>query len=192
MGRTKRYDRLEVLDKAMSLFWQKGYLATSMAELTETTGLNTASMYKEFGDKDGFFEAVLRRYRESVMGARFDILTETPDLRGVEAFIEDVSFGASQPAYRGCLMLNHIPQKHAISREAGKLIDDFCASMEAHLETALSNAQRAGSLPETKDPAVLAKYIMCCVHGLVLYGRHGARKSDIPKLYGAILQPVLT
>ena len=50
MGRNRKYDRQTVLDKAMGLFWQKGFQATSIAEMAQTTGLNTASMYKEFGD----------------------------------------------------------------------------------------------------------------------------------------------
>ncbi len=67
----------------MSLFWQKGYQATSMAEMAQTTGLNTASMYKEFGDKDGLFEGALERYRGHVMSPRFKILTEAPNMQGI-------------------------------------------------------------------------------------------------------------
>ena len=68
------------------------------------------------------------------------------------------------------------------------MIDDFCAAMEGLLESALRNAQAAGDLSSDKDPAGLASYIMCCVHGLVLYGRHQKKKSDISKLYNTILQ----
>jgi TetR/AcrR family transcriptional repressor of nem operon len=191
MGRRKRYDRQDVLDKAMGLFWQKGYQATSMAEMTQATGLNTASMYKEFGDKDGLFEGALEHYRGCVMSPRFKILTEAPNMQGVVAFLENVACGAAREEYKGCLMMNHLAQKHAISQEAAEMIDDFCAAMEGLLETALRNAQSAGDLSNDKDPAVLASYIMCCVHGLVLYGRHQNKKGDIPKLYGTMVQAVL-
>jgi AcrR family transcriptional regulator len=177
MGRKKRYDRQDVLNKAMGLFWQQGYQATSMAEMTQATGLNTASMYKEFGDKDGLFEGALE--------------PEAPNMQGVVAFLENVACGAAREEYKGCLMMNHLAQKHAISQEAAEMIDDFCAAMEGLLETALRNAQSAGDLSNDKDPAVLASYIMCCVHGLVLYGRHQNKKGDIPKLYGTMVQAVL-
>ena len=188
MGRNRKYDRQVVLDKAMGLFWQKGYQATSMAEMAQTTGLNTASMYKEFGDKDGLFEGALERYRGHVMSPRFKILTEAPNMRGVEAFLESVVSGAAKEEYRGCLMVNHLAQKHAISSNAAEMIDDFNAAMEGLLESALRNAQAAGDLSSDKDPAGLASYLMCCVHGLVLYGRHQKKKSNISKLYNTILR----
>jgi AcrR family transcriptional regulator len=188
MGRNRKYDRKLVLDDAMSLFWQKGYLATSIADLARTTGLNTASMYKEFGDKDGLFEGALEHYRSHVMSRRFEILIDDPNLRGVEAFLESVASGAAKAEYKGCLMMNHLAQKHAISTEAAEMIEDFCAAMEGLLESALRNAQAAGDLSSDKAPAAMASYIMCCVHGMVLYGRHPNKKDDIWKIYDTILQ----
>jgi len=187
MGRDKRYDRKDVLDKATRLFWQEGYRATSMADIVRVTGLNTASMYKEFGDKDGLFERALEYYREHIMAPRFKILTDAPNIKGVEAFLASVVDGAIKKTYRGCLMMNHLAQKHSISQEAVKQIDDYTATMERLLETALRNAQADGDLPAEKDPAGLASYIMCCVHGVVLYGRHQDKKSVIPKIYDTIL-----
>jgi len=188
MGRNRKYDRQAVLEKAMGLFWQNGYLATSIADMARTTRLNTASMYKEFGDKDGLFEGALEYYRSRVMSRRFEILTEEPNLRGVEAFLENVARGAAKADYKGCLMMNHLAQKHAISVDAAEMIDDFCAAMEGLLESALRNAQAAGDLSRDKDPAGLASYIMCCVHGMVLYGRHPNKKRRIWRIYDVILQ----
>ena len=182
MARQKEYDRQEVLDKAVHLFWQKGYKASSMSDIVQATGLNTASMYKEFGDKDGLFEASLEYYRENILSVRIQLLVDHQNLAGVEAFLQSVIDGATAKQYRGCLMMNHLAQKHSISPRAAKLIGDFCATMEGHLETALRNAQAAGEIAAHKDPAVLASFIMCCVHGLVLYGRYPNRKSQIPKL----------
>jgi len=188
MGRNRKYDRQAVLEKAMGLFWQNGYLATSIADMARTTGLNTASMYKEFGDKNGLFEGALEHYRSHVMARRFQILTEEPNLRGVEAFLENVAGGAAKAEYKGCLMMNHLAQKHTISAAAAEKIEDFCTAMERLLESALRNAQAAGDLSSDKDPAGLASYIMCCVHGMVLYGRHPNKKGDIWRIYAMILQ----
>jgi hypothetical protein len=118
-------------------------------------------------------------------------LTEAPNMQGVEAFLENVVSGAAKEEYKGCLMMNHLAQKHAISPAAAEMIDDFCATMEGLLDAALRNAQAAGDLSGDKDPASLASYIMCCVHGLVLYGRHKNKKADIPNLYETILQSLV-
>lgn len=192
MGRHKTHDRLDVLQKAMGLFWEKGYQAASMADIVQVTGLNTASMYKEFGSKSGLFEGTLQHYREHVMAPRIRILTDSPDMKGVEAFLTSVADGAARETYRGCLMMNHLAQKHTISAEAMALIETFTAMMERLVEAALRNAQADGDLPAGKDPAALASYIMCCVHGMVLYGRHQDKKAGIRQIHDTILQALRT
>ncbi len=182
MVRRKEYDRQEVLDRAVNLFWLKGYKASSMANIVHATGLNTASMYKEFGDKDGLFEEALEYYGENILSHRTQILIDQPDIDGIKAFLENVVNGAVGAEYKGCLMMNHLAQKHSISPQAAILISDFCVKMESLLETAFRNAQANGEISTGKDPAVLASFVMCCVHGLVLYGRHPNKKDDIPKL----------
>ena len=183
MARKKNYLREDVVRRAADLFWQKGYKASSVSDIVGATKLNTASLYKEFGDKDGLFEAALDYYRAQVMAPRFRILTESPNMRGVEAFLKGVVKGAVKDDYRGCLMMNHLAQQHLISDEAAEKIGDFCRSMEALLEIALRTAREEGDLSDEKDPAGLASYIMCYVHGLVLYGRHSNKSLVILGVY---------
>ncbi len=61
-GRPKVFDRDAALDKAMTLFWQHGYEATSLADLVEATGAKAPTLYAEFVNKEGLFRAVLDRY----------------------------------------------------------------------------------------------------------------------------------
>ena len=186
MVRHKEYDRHDVLNKAVNLFWQKGYKASSMSDIVHATGLNTASMYKEFGDKDGLFEEALGFYRQNIVSVRFQILIDHPDMKGIEEFLESVAKGAALSQYKGCLMMNHLAQKHSISSKSARLVSEFCAKMEGLLEAAIGNAQSNGEIPAGKDPVVLASFIMCCVHGLVLYGRHPKKQDDIAQLYDVI------
>lgn len=186
MARTKEYDRNDVLNKAVDLFWRQGYKASSVADVVQATGLNTASMYKEFGDKDHLFEETLEHYRQNIIGPRIKILTDHPNLTGVEAFLESVINGAASKKYKGCLMMNHLAQQHSISLRAARQIGEFCETMESLLSVALRNAQLEGDIPAGKDPATLASFVMCSVHGLVLYGRHTDKKPNIPNLYAII------
>jgi len=188
MVRSREYDRYEVLEKAADLFWRQGYKASSVADIVQATGLNTASMYKEFGDKDGLFEEALEHYRQQTLAPRVQILIDEPNIKGVEAFLESVVKGAASMEYKGCLMMNHLAQKHSISPEAAKKIGDFCAVMEGLLKTALQNARAEGEFSADKDPAATASFIMCCVHGLVLYGRHPGKSTDIANIYDVILR----
>lgn len=88
-------------------------------------------------------------------------------------------------------MMNHLSQKHSISALAAEKLSDFCTTVEDLLATAIRNAQFEGELPANKDPAVLASFVTCCVHGLVLYGRHMDKKNAIPKLYDVVFQALL-
>lgn len=188
MVRRKEYNRDDVLDKAVLLFWQKGFKASSMADIVHATGLNTASMYKEFGDKDGLFEETLDYYRQHIVTSRFQILIDEPNIKGIDGFLKTVIKGAAAKEYKGCLMMNHLAQKHSISQKAAEQIGDYCTMVEGLLETALRNAQTNDDVPAHKSPTALASFIMCCVHGLVLYGRHPNKKSDIPMLHDVISQ----
>ncbi|MBT3989191.1 MAG: TetR/AcrR family transcriptional regulator [Rhodospirillaceae bacterium] len=188
MVRLKEYDRNEVLERAIDQFWQKGYKATSMTDLVHATGLNTASMYKEFGDKDGLFEESLDYYRQNIRGPRFDILIEEPNYNGVEAFLENVVTGATSKEYKGCLMMNHLAQKHSISARAAKKIDEYCTNAEDLLAAALKNAQTAGDIPAHKDPKSLASFVMCSLHGMVLYSRLPNTKKNLLQILDNVLR----
>ena len=71
MGRSKSYDRDEVTDRAMRLFWAQGFHATSTRELTDAMGVNAYSLYAEFGSKEALYEAALERYEALVVTGHF-------------------------------------------------------------------------------------------------------------------------
>ena len=188
MGRPRTYTRDTVIEKAMGIFWQNGYKATSVSDIVRETGLNTASMYKEFGDKDGLFLEALEYYRGHVIGPRYQILVDNPNMAGVETFLRNVMTGAAKTEYKGCLMMNHLAQKQVISSDAAKQVGAFCAEIESLVKNALCNAQSDGDIDPEKDPAQLASFVVFCVHGAVLYGRHDNKKSQIPYLYDVIIR----
>ena len=188
MGRPKSYSRDAVIEKAMGVFWQNGYKATSVSDIVRETGLNTASMYKEFGDKEGLFSETLNHYRDHVIGPRYRILIDDPNMSGVEMFLRNVFLGAAKKQYKGCLMMNHLAQKHVIGRDAAKQVGAFCAEIESLIENALRNAQSDGDIGPEKDVAHLASFMVFCVHGAVLYGRHDEKKHVIPEFYDMVMR----
>src|SRR6266576_3270673 len=95
------------LDRAMDLFWERGYYDVSVDELVNRTGLHRAAVYGEFGSRQRLFEASLRRYRERVVAVFFAEL-ERPDagLAAIERFFLTISDAAARPKKRiGCLMI---------------------------------------------------------------------------------------
>lgn len=109
-GRPKVFDRDAALDKAMKLFWQHGYEATSLADLVEATGAKAPTLYAEFTNKEGLFRAVLDRYID-----RFAAKHEAQlfcEEKSVESALADY-FAAvancftSKDTPAGCFMINN-------------------------------------------------------------------------------------
>src|SRR5580700_2578012 len=68
MGRPREFDTDAAMEKAMRLFWAKGYEGTSVADLTGTLGISRPSLYAAFGDKESLFRAALERYAAGPAG----------------------------------------------------------------------------------------------------------------------------
>src|SRR5438067_11611084 len=63
-GRTRQFDVDEALDRALEVFWARGYEGASLPELTGAMGINRPSMYAAFGNKQSLFCKALHRYNE--------------------------------------------------------------------------------------------------------------------------------
>ena len=64
MPRPAEYDRADVLNRAMHLFWRRGFEAVTLQDILDETGFNRHSLYKEFGNKDGLFTQALEQYEK--------------------------------------------------------------------------------------------------------------------------------
>ena len=108
MARPREFDRDQVVDRAVEVFWRNGFAATSIRDLVEATGLNRGSLYHTFGDKAGLFEAALERYRAGGPIRRLVAAADSGPPRQVigEFFARLVELGASDTERRGCLMTN--------------------------------------------------------------------------------------
>src|SRR5437879_13191066 len=116
MARHKEFDSDEALNKAMEVFWSRGYEAASIQDLVKNMGINRQSLYDTFGDKHALYLQTLDRYRE-VEGRRMLELLGPP---GSVKKTRRLSFeGVIERALcdrprRGCCMGN------AVSESAGR------------------------------------------------------------------------
>src|SRR6266852_3547435 len=106
VGRPRAFDVDEALDKALKVFWRKGFEGTSLPDLTKAMGINRPSLYAAFGNKEELFRKVLDRYVNGPL-AYFGKALAAPKARDV---IEQIFFGAARMAGdprlpAGCLMV---------------------------------------------------------------------------------------
>src|SRR3984957_16068770 len=107
MGRPREFDTDAALEKAMRLFWAKGYEGTSIADLTETLGISKPSLYAAFGDKQSLFRAALERYAAGPASYVAEALGK-PTAREVAGHLlrgaADLDTDSTNPG--GCLTVN--------------------------------------------------------------------------------------
>src|SRR5660397_104795 len=100
MARPVEYDLQEVLDRAMEIFWEKGYQGVSMSQLVAYTGLNRGTMYSLFKDKEGLFRDTLDNYYAKSSACKLAILKDNPGKSGMVLFFQSFAFCDD---FKGCL-----------------------------------------------------------------------------------------
>ena len=89
MGRPRAFDVDKALDRALEVFWRKGYEGTSLPDLTEAMGINRPSLYAAFGNKESLFRKVLQRYTDEHMAfigaALIEVIRNGLLMAGVDA-----------------------------------------------------------------------------------------------------------
>jgi AcrR family transcriptional regulator len=181
-GRPRTFDRDAALTAATRLFWERGYHATSLSDLTTTMGIRSASLYQAFGDKQSLFREAVAAY-SAVPGADFvtTALAEEPTARTAFARIlrEAARFYADPSHPPGCLVItaatNITPQDKAVEEYLRDLRRTNLDTFRTHLAT----ARHSGELPADTDTDSLAAYFAALIQGMSQQARDGA---DTPTL----------
>ena len=178
-GRPRAFDIDEALEKALCVFWQKGYEGTSLQDLTEAMGINRPSLYAAFGNKEELFRKALKRYIAQ-NEACFRNVMDGPDLRAsmeqVLTYTADMSSKGNDS--RGCLLLGSLT-----CGESAEPIKQELAAQRAESEAWLSNrfkrAKAAGDLPADTDAPALARFYSAVLQGMSVQAASGASKKAL-------------
>lgn len=175
MPRSKAFDPDEVLDRAVELFWRRGYAATSMAALLATMGISRQSLYDTYGDKHTLYLRALDRYRDQ-LHREFERCLSAGDspVAGVRAFVDHVEQNVvGEAARRSCMLANAAIELGQHDPEVRERVADHLARVDAGLRRALSRAAERGELGEGRDPVALAGLLTLALHGLGVLARGG-------------------
>ncbi|OIO02992.1 MAG: hypothetical protein COX65_07440 [Elusimicrobia bacterium CG_4_10_14_0_2_um_filter_56_8] len=155
MARPPEFDREQVLEKVMLLFWERGFAGTSLAHILKATGLQKGSLYRSFGNKEKLFSMALRRY--AALGP--------PLPAGKSRAIDKLVFlyrhliaGAASPASRrrACLIFNSGLEFGACKSSLTAPVMAEVRSLERFFLDLLLSAHKAGEIPRSVDPAKAA------------------------------------
>jgi AcrR family transcriptional regulator len=188
MGRPREFDIDEALDRALHVFWRKGYEGASMSDLTESMGITRPSLYAAFGNKETLFRKAFDRYVDGP-GGYVRIALEQPTARGV---IEHLLYGAvdavtdpSNPP--GCLTVQGALTCGDAAESIKQELMDRRNAGEQDLRQRFERALAEGDLAPGSDPSALARYISIVLQGMAVQACGGARRDDLRKIADIVL-----
>jgi TetR/AcrR family transcriptional regulator, transcriptional repressor for nem operon len=170
-GRPRSFDTDAAVERAMGVFWSRGYHATALPDLLRATKLSRGSLYAAFGDKHSLFLRALDRYVAEAL-TRMDVEFDKEPVDGLRAYLAgyvDRTSGAN--GRRGCLLVATVMELAGRDAEVDRRIASFFKAMEARVADALSRAKAAGKLADGVEPSSAAKILLCFVEGLRVVGK---------------------
>jgi len=180
MGRPRSFDIDGALDRALQVFWKKGYEGTSLSDLTKAVGVNRPSLYAAFGDKKALFRKALDRYLTGPAAYTQEALKEPTARAVVERLLQgaaDLNTAPRNPG--GCLMV----QGALVCGDTGDSIRQELVACRAAGEAALrrrfQRAKLEGDLSAAVNPADLAHYVATIGYGMAVQAAGGASRNKL-------------
>lgn len=190
MARPREFNAETALERAMELFWSKGYEATSLDDLCEVTGLSRSSLYATFGNKRSLLLQSVDRYVEQRNPRMAALLAQPLPIRDAFAalagqFIDQIVSG---PGRRGCFLGNCAAELPRGDRAALARVRRALESTAATFCDALARAKARGELRADVDVDALARFLTAGFQGLRLVGKVDPRRAVLEDIAATMLQ----
>lgn len=188
MANVAKYDREDVVDRAMQLFWRQGFNGTSTRDLQQAVDMRPGSIYAAFGSKEGLFKESLQHYSATMAGLLQEKVTqEGSPLAGLQAYIRCVVIERRDRAPSDmCMLVKTVAEITEIHPELLQQSQALMRKTEQRFADLLEQAQRIGEIPAHKDPQLLAKYLQVQLIGLRTYLRSSQEPDSVETLISEI------
>lgn len=188
MGRHFEFNREKTLTKAMEVFWQKGYKATSIKDLIDHTGLKPGSIYNTFGDKHSLFIAAIEHYGEVVTTQTIKVLNSPGSpVENIKKFFNEIINRSSDRKCRGCLITNTVVELAPHDEETAKVVNSMLKKIERAFYECLKEAQELGEVSNESNIEALASYYSSSTHGLIVTGKSATSRKQMKNIVDVIL-----
>mgnify|MGYP002525954569 FL=1 len=177
MGRPKTYDPETMIDKAMEIFWLKGFHRTSTQDLVNHLQINRYSMYAEFGSKQDLYEAALALYERKMVTSNFVALESSESgISDIIDLIAAFASGARSPeSKRGCMMCNAATELAPDEPNSQRVVEANVERMSLAFSRAIKNAKRRGEVRSNVRAGEEGHYL-----AVTLFGFFVMLRAQIP------------
>jgi TetR/AcrR family transcriptional regulator, copper-responsive repressor len=189
-GRPRAYQPDAALGKALDLFRQDGFAATSLDDLSAATGMNRPSLYGAFGDKRELYIKSYQRYRDEARAAMAEIFRSDASVRQqlecIYATALDI-YLSGEAGPRGCFTVMTAGSEAVQDPDIRAMVQDALFELDKAFAFCFRRAKETGELPEHADPVVLAQLASATIHSIAIRARAHAPRGELEAMVkGAI------
>ena len=184
MSRATLHNRQDSLERALQLFWHKGFHATSLKDLERTLDMRPGSIYATFGSKGQLFEEALERYARLALIELERILSaQASPLAGLAAYLRRLGGLRDQELpSRACMLVKSLLELGEREQAARDKAEALLAGMETRFIDRFAAAQRAGELDSQLDPTRLGRRLQAEVMGLRSFAQRDVDSAAVHAL----------
>jgi AcrR family transcriptional regulator len=183
VGRPRAFDIDQALDRALHVFWRKGYEGASLADLTKAMKINRPSLYAAFGNKQSLFRKVIERYAAGPAAYVREAL-QAPTARQVAERLLGgaIDLLSDRRNPRGCLMVHGALACSGTAEPVRRQLALHRAASEEALRKRFLRARAEGDLPAGSNPADLARYLATVLRGMAVQAAGGASREALQRV----------
>lgn len=190
MARIREFNTEMVLDKAVLLFWKRGFNGVSTQELIDEFGISKSSLYGAFGDKLQLFMMSLERYRLGIIAKIIPRLDNCILVKNeIKKILTETSNDAlSDKDQKGCFIVNCSIELAPHNGEIARVILTHRIRIEAAFTSALKRAIKSGEISSQKNPEKISRLICNAMSGIYVEAKYIRDKKYFAGLISAILE----
>ncbi|WP_150548160.1 TetR/AcrR family transcriptional regulator [Pseudomonas marincola] len=186
MPRIARFDRQVALDRAVELFWSRGYYASSMKHIELALDMRPGSLYATFGSKSGLFAEALDAYVARTADTFQQTLDAAPAvLEGLKCYLRSFAQACNtetQPPAQACMLVKTLLEINPEDAALHDKVDAVLTQIEQRIGKALERAKDAGELRADVDCARLARLLQAQIIGLRVFAERKVANAQIAAL----------
>lgn len=189
MPRTKQFNEEEVLKKAMELFWEKGFHATSIQDLVSHLGINRASLYDTFGGKDILFDKAFAHYRKGATDWLNGIFESAETVKGgfQKLFDSAIKESVEDECRRGCFVVNTTTELVPGDEDLLKVLSENKSNLESLFLLQIQKGIDSGEFASSMDAKGVASMIFTFYNGLRVVAKVDPNPIELKKMVEAAL-----
>ena len=180
MARPKEFDRDEAVKRAMAVFWEQGYEATSTEDLLRAMGIGRQSMYDTFGDKHRLYLEALQRYNTNNSLEMMERLRAgASPLLAIEEVLLSIAKETQEQRLRGCMGVNATTELAQKDPEVASLIRSSSTLCEGALERIVLEGKRRGEISPSMDERAAGRFLLTTLQGMRVSAKAGATPESL-------------